>query len=332
MSTVRSSFHAGEDTGWLSVTMSCQKSTAGISREKRAEERRVRNQLTGRAGDDTVSPDAVVITVAPTGSEPTRNDNPGVPYLRKEIADEALRAGSAGAGVVHVHVRDDVGRPSAERDAFRDVIASIHGHSSMLCCVSTGGATGMTLDERLSGAYADPDAIGVETGSLNFAGVPFLTSAADTARVIEVARVMGKPLEVEAFETGHVATAAELIEQGSLEEGTPFNLVFGVPGGAPATASALQSMVTHVPAGSGWTVTAVGRHQTRMLMGALLLGAPGIRVGFEDNVYLRRGVLARSNAELVEQAVGLCELVGRRPADEEECRAYFGIRRPVPGL
>ncbi len=272
--------------------------------------------------------DAVVITVAPTGSEPTRDDNPNVPYRVEEIVAEAVRAASAGAGVVHVHVRSDDGRPSAERSRFEGVISTIRERSELLCCVSTGGGSGMSLDDRLAGAYADPDAVGVETGSLNFAGVPFVTSAGDTARVVEVARSFGKPLEVEAFDTGHVVAGRELIEEGGLPEGTPFNLVFGVRGGAPATPDALSAMVAHVPAGSPWTVTAIGRHQTRMLMGALHMGAPGVRVGFEDNVYLRRGVLADSNAALVEQVVGLCELVGRRPAEPAECRAYFGIGGP----
>lgn len=183
----------------------------------------------------------------------------------------------------------------------------------------------MTFEERLAGAYADPDAVGVETGSLNFGPVPFVTSGAETLEVIEVARSFGKPLEVEAFDLGHVIAGAELIDLGELATGTPFNLVFGVAGGAPPTTAALTAMAGHVPASSPWTITAVGRHQTRMLMAALSLGAPGIRVGFEDNVYLRRGELACSNAELVEQAVGLCQLVGRRPANPEECRAYFGI-------
>lgn len=268
--------------------------------------------------------DSVVVTVAPTGSEPTRADNPNVPYRAEEIVAEAVRAASAGAGVVHVHVREDDGRPSSDRGRFESVISGVRAASELLCAVSTGGGTGMSMDERLAGAFADPDAVGLETGSLNFAGVPFTTSRAESARVIETALSFGKPLEVEAFELGHVVTGAKLLERGELPPGTPFNLVFGVAGGAPASAEALFAMAAHVPAGSAWTVTAVGRHQTRLLMGALLMGAPGIRVGFEDNVYLRRGVLASSNAELVEQAVRLCELVGRRPATPAECRQYFG--------
>ncbi|MGH9304298.1 MAG: 3-keto-5-aminohexanoate cleavage protein [Acidimicrobiales bacterium] len=271
--------------------------------------------------------DAVVITVAPTGSEPTRADNANIPYLVDEIVAEALRAGSAGAGIVHVHVREDDGRPSAELARFKGVIDQVRSASEMLCCVSTGGGTDMSLDDRIAGVFADPDAVGLETGSLNFGGVPFVTSGADTARVIEVAARFAKPIEVEAFDLGHVIEGAELLARGSLPTQTPFNLVFGVRGGAPSTVSALSAMVGEVPEGSPWTVTAVGRHQARMIMGALALGAPGIRVGFEDNVYLRRGVLATSNAQLVEQVVGLCELVGRRPADPEECRSYLGMPR-----
>jgi 3-keto-5-aminohexanoate cleavage enzyme len=271
------------------------------------------------------SSDAVVITVAPTGSEVTRTNNPNVPYTPAEIVAEAVRAGNAGAGVVHVHVRDDDGRPSAEQGRFVAVVGGIRASSNLLSCVSTGGGTGMTMEERLAGAHSDPDAIGVETGSLNFSGHPFVTSAADTAKVIETASSYGKPLEVEAFDLGHIVDAAELIAKGALPPATPFNLVFGVKGGAPATASALRAMADHVPPASAWTITAIGRHQTPMLLQALLMGAPGIRVGFEDNVYLRRGLLAGSNAELVELAVSLADLIGRRPAEPDECRAYFGL-------
>ena len=275
--------------------------------------------------------DSVVITVAPTGTEVTRTSNPNVPYTAEEIADESVRAGAAGAGIVHVHVRDDDGTPSADRFRFEAVISQIRDRSGMLTCASTGGASGMSLEERLEGAHADPDAVGVETGSLNFGDAPFITTPAETAEVIRVARSYGKPLEVEAFDIGHVVAGATLVAAGTLPVGTPFNLVFGVQGGAPPTAGALSALVAHLPDKSPWTITAIGRHQTPMLLRALLMDAPGIRVGFEDNVYLRRGVLARSNAELVEHAVQLAELVGRQPAGADECRAYFGLQTAPPG-
>jgi len=299
-----------------------------VSPSRAAKDRPVRSEAADRARPTPpqASSDAVVITVAPTGSEVTRANNPNVPYTPAEIVAEAIRAGDAGAGIVHVHVRNDDGTPSADRWRFEAVISGIRASSNLLSCVSTGGGTGMTMEERLAGAYSGPDAIGVETGSLNFAGHPFVTSAADTATVIETASSYGTPLEVEAFDLGHVVEGATLIDDGVLASGTPFNLVFGVKGGAPATASALRAMADHVPPGSPWTITAIGRHQTPMLLQALLMGAPGIRVGFEDNVYLRRGVLAGSNAELVELAVSLADLVGRRPAVLDECRAYFGSR------
>jgi len=274
--------------------------------------------------------DAVVITVAPTGTEVTRANNPNVPYTPEEIVEESLRAGSAGAGIVHVHVRNDDGTPSADAAKFEAVISGIREHSRMLTCASTGGGIGMHMEERLAGAHADPDAVGVETGSLNFGETPFITTPAQTAQVIQVARSYGKPVEVEAFDTGHVVAGAALVDSRILPVGTPFNLVFGVQGGAPPTASALDAMVAHLPEGSPWTITAIGRHQTRMLLRALLMDAPGIRVGFEDNVYVKKGVLARSNAELVEHAVHLAELVGRRPASADECREYFGLEGPGP--
>jgi 3-keto-5-aminohexanoate cleavage enzyme len=266
----------------------------------------------------------VIVTVAPCGAEVTRLQNPAVPYSPEEIAAEVAEAASAGAAIAHLHVRETDGTPTHRVEVFSEAIARIReGDSNVLCNVSTGGAIGMTIEQRIECLAAGAELAGVETGSLNFAGEPFVTSGGDTGRVIAAATSHEVLLEAECFDLGHVAEAARLQRE------TPalrmVNLVLGVPGGAPATITALQAMIELVTPGTPWTVTAVGRHQWRMLAFAVLLGAAGIRVGFEDNVYLRRGRLAVSNAELVKQAVDLCALLGRAVATPNEVRERLGI-------
>jgi 3-keto-5-aminohexanoate cleavage enzyme len=234
----------------------------------------------------------VVITVAPTGAEVTREDNPALPHTPAEIADDALACAEAGASVVHLHVREEDGTPSGRPELFAETIERIRAESSLITMVSTGGAVWMSIEERTTGLEADPDLAGVETGSMNFGEDPFVTVPADARGIVERATERGIGLEVEAFDIGHVVQAVRMFERGELPAPLRANLVFGVPGGIDASPDALGAMERPLPAGTHWSVTAVGRHQCRILALAVLQGAGGIRVGFEDGVYIRRGRLA----------------------------------------
>jgi 3-keto-5-aminohexanoate cleavage enzyme len=186
--------------------------------------------------------------------------------------------------------------------------------------VSTGGAVWMSIDERITGLEARPDLAGVETGSMNFGEDPLVTVPADARRVVERATGLGIGLEAEMFDVGHVVSAVRMVERGELPPPLRANLVFGVPGGIDAAPEALAAMLRPLAPGTHWSITAVGRHQRRILALAILHGGGGVRVGFEDGVYLRRGVLAASNAELVADACELVRTLGRRPATIDEAR------------
>ena len=194
--------------------------------------------------------------------------------------------------------------------------------------VSTGGAVWMSIGERITGLAARPDLAGVETGSMNFGEDVFVTTPADARGVVERAVELGIGLEAEMFDVGHVVAAVRMLERGELPAPLRANLVFGVPGGIDATPEALEAMLRPLPRRTHWSVTALGRHQRRMLALAILRGAGGIRVGFEDGVYVRRGVLAASNAELVADACELVATLGRRPATIAEARELLSC--PVP--
>jgi 3-keto-5-aminohexanoate cleavage enzyme len=269
--------------------------------------------------------DPVVLTVAVTGADVFRDNNPNIPYTTEEIASSSIEAAGAGATVVHLHVREDDGTPSGRPELFVDVIERIRAGSDLLTMVSTGGSNEMTIDERTTGLEAGPDISGVESGSMNFGDETFITPPPPGRGIVKKARDRGIALEVEAFEVGHVVSAVRWLEQDLLPEPLRINLVFGVPGGIDASPEALEAMLRPLPPDAFWTVTCIGRHHRRMLGLALLRGAPGIRTGLEDVAYLSRGVHAPSNAALVEMAVGLARTLGREVADVEQTRELLQL-------
>jgi 3-keto-5-aminohexanoate cleavage enzyme len=267
----------------------------------------------------------VVIVVAPTGAEATRADNPALPHTPEEIARHVIDCGAAGATACHLHVREPDGTPSQRPELFAETIERIRAEADVITMVSTGGAVGTPLEQRLAGLRGGPDMAGIEVGSINFGEDLFATLPHETRAIAAAAADADAALEVEAFELGHVDTALALVAAGTLPEPLRLNLVFGVPGALAASAHNLLAMVAAVPRGATWGVTAVGRHQRRLLALALLLGARCVRVGFEDNVFLDRGVLAASNAQLVEQVATIATSLGRRVASPAEARRLLAL-------
>src|SRR5262245_37950961 len=247
----------------------------------------------------------VVIVVAPTGAEVTRAEQPALPHTPAEIARATSDAVHAGASIVHIHVREPDGTPSARIELWRETLDLVRQGPAVIAMVSTGGSIDQSIDERLAGLEASPDMAGIRTGPENFGDGLFLTSRPDGLRVAAAARAADVQLEVEAFDLGHVHAALRMHARDELPGPLRFNLVFGVPGGVDATPEALHAMRSALPAGARWSATAVGRHQRRMVALAVLSGATGVRVGFEDNVFLRRGQLAASNAALVSDVAEL---------------------------
>jgi len=270
--------------------------------------------------------DPVVVTCAITGADVFRENNPNIPYTTREIADSAVEAHAAGAGIAHLHVREDDGTPSGRPELFVEVIDRIRAAApDLLTMVSTGGSNEMTIEERTTGLEARPDISGVESGSMNFGDETFITPPPAGRGIVARATEAGIALEVEVFDVGHVISAIRWLDEGIIEPPLRVNLVLGVPGGIDATPEALDAMLRPLPPEAFWTVTCIGRHHQRMLGLALLQGAPGIRTGLEDVPYLSKGVLAPSNAALVEMAVGLTRTLGREVADSEQTRELLQL-------
>ena len=267
----------------------------------------------------------LIITIAPVGAEVTREHHPGVPFTPEEIALSSLEAVAAGASVVHLHARLDDGTPTGDPEVFAAAIRAIRAKADPVIMVSTGGAVWMTIEERTRALEAEPDMCSLETGSMNFGDDLFLTSRPDSIASALKAYAMGIVPEIELFDVGHAVAAARMLKEGHLKGPLNVNLVLGVPGGIDSSPEAIPALLRPLPDDVRWTVTAIGRHQRRMLTVAALLGADGVRVGFEDNVYLRKGQLAASNAELVADIAAVAQALGRRVATPGEARARLGL-------
>ncbi|MBQ3866303.1 MAG: 3-keto-5-aminohexanoate cleavage protein [Clostridia bacterium] len=268
----------------------------------------------------------LIITAAICGAEVTKEQNPAVPYTVEEIVREAKSAYEAGAAIVHLHVREDNGTPTQSRERFQLCMDAIRKEiPDVILIPSTGGAVGMSAEERLQPTELFPEMATLDCGTCNFGDGIFDNS-------MPMMRAFGKRMlanhikpEYECFEMGHLDTILSMAKKGEVP-GHPmqFNFVLGVPGCTPATVGNLDWMVKQIPAGSTWTVTGIGRHAFSMAAAGIIMGG-NVRVGFEDNLYLSRGVLAKSNGELVAKVVRLAKELGRGIASPAEARRILGL-------
>ena len=272
----------------------------------------------------------LIITAAICGAEVTKEQNPAVPYTVEEIVREAKSAVDAGAAIVHLHVREDDGTPTQSHVRFQECEEAIYKVCpDVILIPSTGGAVGMSPEERLDSTNTTPipEMATLDCGTCNFGDEIFdntmPTMRAFGKRMIEKCI---KP-EYECFEMGHLDTILTMARKGEVP-GDPmqFNFVLGVPGCTPATVSNLAWMVNQIPAGSTWTVTGVGRSAFPMAAAAIAMGG-NVRVGFEDNIYLSKGVKASSNGELVAKVVRIAKELGREIATSDEARAILGLKK-----
>ena len=274
--------------------------------------------------------DKLIITAAICGAEVTKEQNPNVPYTVEEIVREAKSAVDAGAAIVHLHVREDDGTPTQSHVRFQECEEAIYkACPNVILIPSTGGAVGMTPDERLDSTNTTPipEMATLDCGTCNFGDEIFdntmPTMRAFGKRMIE----KGIKPEYECFEMGHLDTILTMARKGEVP-GDPmqFNFVLGVPGCTPATVDNLCWLVKNTPAGSTWTATGIGRHAFTLAAPAIVMGG-NVRVGFEDNLYLERGVLAKSNGELVDKVVRMAKLLGRQVATSDEAREILSIKK-----
>jgi len=268
-----------------------------------------------------------IITVAITGSQPTKAQNPALPIAPSEQIESTHAAFEAGASLVHIHVRDDAGKSSSDADRFAAVQDGVKKHCpGMIIQFSTGGR-GRQAAERGSALKHRPDMASLATGSVNFAAIIYENPPAlidDLAAAMLAQNV--KP-EVEIFDLAMLYNARALVDRGLLKTPVHVQFVMGIPNALPARERLLDFLIEEledVLPGATWTAAAIGRHQLEANHWALKRGGHA-RTGLEDNIYFDKGRLAASNAELVKRVADLCGQYDRHPATPAEARALLGL-------
>ncbi len=287
-----------------------------------------------------------VITCAVTGSADTTGKSPAVPVTPKQIADAALDAGKAGAAVVHIHVRDpETGKASMDLELYRETVGRIRETGSDIVINLTTGpggrfipgdvepidfaaGTSLKTPEVRMQHIADllPDICTLDVATLNFGEHAMVNVPKHLRAMADRAKELGVTPELEVFDSGHVLLAKQLIKEGHLEAPALFQLCLGIPWGAPATPEGMAFMKSLLPEDAMWSAFGISRGEFPMVAQATMLGGH-TRVGLEDNLYMSRGEMAKSNAQLVERAVQIIESIGGEVADPSEARTAFGLVR-----
>ena len=294
----------------------------------------------------------VFITCAVTGSGATQDRSPHVPRSPRQIADSAIAAAKAGAAVVHCHVRDpETGAPSRKLDYYREVTDRIRDADVDVVLNLTAGmggdivfgnteapfplnaaATDMVgATERMAHiAECLPEICTLDCGTMNFAEADYvMTNTPGMLRAMGgmMTRLGVKP-EIEAFDTGHLWFARQLVQEGTLTGPALVQLCMGVPWGAPNDLNTFMAMVNNVPQDWSWSAFSLGRDQMPYVAAAVLAGG-NVRVGLEDNLWLGKGQLA-TNAQLVERAVSIIEGMGARVIGPAAVREKLGLVKRAP--
>jgi len=269
----------------------------------------------------------LIITIAPTGNVPTKALNPDTPETVDEIVEDIIRCRKLGAAVAHIHVRDEEGNPTCDRELFKQVLDKLaEKKCDIITQVSTGArGGGNTADWRGQMLDLNAEMASLSTGSSNFPNIvnanPFdlIRGLAEKMYTNDV-----KP-EIEAFDLGMIDNAKVLMKEGVLKSPLHFNLVMNVKGSAAGTPKNLLHMVECLPAGSTYNVSGIGPSQVTMLTMAILLGGH-TRTGLEDTLLYKKGVVA-TNPMLVERIVEIAKQLGREIATPEEARVILGISK-----
>lgn len=278
---------------------------------------------------DDVIESRMIITAAVTGSRATKEMNPAVPYTVREIIDSVVECHKAGAAISHIHMRHpETGRPDFHIGRFKEVLEGVRERCDVIVNLTTSGLQldgADTFSRNLETVFLKPEMCSFECASMNLKDTAFVSSPRSAEAAARLIQEHGVKPEIELFDVGHARQALDLIRKGLIDDPPYFQLCMGVGWGIEATTENLLFMKRQLPRGALWSVLGVGKAQLPMITQAMLLGGH-VRVGFEDNIYASKGVLAKSNAHLVEMAANLGVRLGRSVATAAEARRVLGIR------
>ncbi|USK59256.1 3-keto-5-aminohexanoate cleavage protein [Peribacillus asahii] len=270
----------------------------------------------------------LIITVATTGAQTTREHTPYVPLTPKEIADSVIESWKAGAAIAHIHVRDKDGNNTVDLNVYKEVIDRVRDKCDIILNLTTAGGLEMSDEDRLRVCELNPEMATFDAGTMNFGAdvfhnTPrFLENLATEMKQREI-----KP-EIEIFDVGMIHNALRIAQKGFLENPFHFQFVLGVHGGMPATPKNLMYLIDSIPEGSTWSAIGASKDQLTINTMSILLGGH-VRVGMEDSVYYRKGELAKTNAQFVERIVQLSHTLGREIATPNEARDILQLSKKL---
>ena len=272
----------------------------------------------------------LIITAAICGAEVLKEHNPAVPYTVEECVREARSAYDAGATIIHLHVRYDDGTPTQDKARFKVIMDAIReACPDVIIQPSTGGAVGMTDDERLQPTELHPEMATLDCGTLNFGGDEVFMNTENTIRYFGQRMIeLGIKPELEVFDKSMIEMALRMHKKGFIKAPMHFDFVMGVNGGIGGDIRDFVFLRHSIPSDATYTVAGIGRYEFPLAVCAIVDGGH-VRVGFEDNVYLSKGVLAKSNGELVGKVVRLAKEFGREIATPDEARQILGLKARV---
>ncbi|HEX6517209.1 MAG TPA: 3-keto-5-aminohexanoate cleavage protein [Nocardioidaceae bacterium] len=277
----------------------------------------------------SVHPSKLLVTVAPTGAETSKDDCPQLPTTLEELVETAQRCQAAGAAMIHVHIRDENHQPTLDLGRLTDTVDALHEQTDLVVQLSTGGSVHDPLERRLKVLDAQPDSCSLTMGTTNFGDDVFMNPWPFVTELYQLSQEREVVPEFELFDLGHVAALHRLLDKYGLPYGgrVHCDLVMGVPGGMPGTTDALVAAVNAMPdAVTSWSATGIGRTTLPVALASLSKGGH-LRVGMEDVLTLAKGVPVEHNAQLVERAVRLGDIVQRPAMSCDEARDLLNIKR-----
>jgi 3-keto-5-aminohexanoate cleavage enzyme len=269
----------------------------------------------------------LIITVGITGSRITRQQTSYIPITPHEVAQSGIESWRAGASVLHVHVRDPkTGLGTQNISIFKEVVDRIRSETDAILCLTTSGIPGrnLSIEERLNPLSLKPELVSFDAGSINMGEHVFLNLPEFLETLAKETLARGIKPELEVFEVGMVYTCLRYLEKGLLKTPLHFQFVLGTPAGMPATPKSLLHLSEIIPQGSTWSVIGIGVGQLPMAITGMVMGGH-VRVGLEDNIYYSKGVLAKSNAQLVERVVRVAKEFGREIATPSDARKILNL-------
>lgn len=269
----------------------------------------------------------LIITCAICGAEVLKEHNEYVPYTIKEIQTEALKAYNAGASIIHLHVREDDGTPTQSKHRFDLAIKAIKEVCpDVIIQPSTGGAVGMTNDERLQPTELNPEMCTLDCGSVNFGGDEvFINTENDIIYFSKKIYKRNILPELECFGKSHIDQVLKLHKKGIIKEPMHFSLVLGINGGQTGEERDFIFLRDSLPESATYSVAGIGRYEFSLAELAIKHGGH-VRVGLEDNIFIEKGVKAKGNEELVQKVVTIAKKYNREIATPKEARIILGIK------